>query len=735
MIVRCTNCNSAFAVDDGKVENKKFAFTCPKCDEENIIDNRSGRKISMGAPVTDSRARPDFMKTPEAASKERKETFAGKGNDFGEETDLGHEISPPIAAKTDLPDDLFLDDSVLTDEIPRKERRDALHETETSIGTSELPPADDLNFDIPLDDIVERETAPGSKHAGSMPQKEAGEETVFEEHGEAGIFKPDGELILDELEPLPEKEESKKSFELDLDEPLLRDEKAIIDDFGPLEEPSGAVSLDEQNGVLEGEIKAEEVFHKDHTKKEDESITIDLNSLDIDLEDDDGNAVDKSSIDMQEPLAGAGFEPAVAAGPALDEDENITIDLDSLDIDLSEEEKVSKGESHDELDLDISDFSEETIKELEDKPQIQDDEDITLDLESLDISLEESSEIKEGEVPEDDEKLTLEDAGLMLEDLTTDELSSVSLGVEAAPDEEPSLIHDDLDSSFDIKTIEKELEEAEIILSETPEAREGARMEEFKDLPEIDFGNDMKIMESYSAPDSMKTSNTVDELIAISDNEKLTDIKGGLQKGAPDVVPRGAVNFSIDYSIRYSRIGDLLRIPGIFLIGMIPHFITFFIYFVLSIILSFLNLLIIIFTARSVEDFSEIQVNTLRYFLSINASLFGIVEEMPVFAGKENIDYPLQMRITLPLRYSRILAVLRLSVIGIILASVPHLLILGLLSPVVFIIYATGLFSVLIMGRWPHFLFEFMARYYRYIAKVLAFSVGIVDAYPTFRFV
>ncbi|HOP31543.1 MAG TPA: zinc-ribbon domain-containing protein, partial [Spirochaetota bacterium] len=40
MIVRCTSCVSAFAVDDEKVANRKFAFTCPKCGTENIFDNR-----------------------------------------------------------------------------------------------------------------------------------------------------------------------------------------------------------------------------------------------------------------------------------------------------------------------------------------------------------------------------------------------------------------------------------------------------------------------------------------------------------------------------------------------------------------------------------------------------------------------------------------------------------------------------------------------------------------------
>ena len=40
MIVRCTNCNSAYSVDDSKVEGKKFGFGCPKCGTSVVVDNR-----------------------------------------------------------------------------------------------------------------------------------------------------------------------------------------------------------------------------------------------------------------------------------------------------------------------------------------------------------------------------------------------------------------------------------------------------------------------------------------------------------------------------------------------------------------------------------------------------------------------------------------------------------------------------------------------------------------------
>lgn len=158
------------------------------------------------------------------------------------------------------------------------------------------------------------------------------------------------------------------------------------------------------------------------------------------------------------------------------------------------------------------------------------------------------------------------------------------------------------------------------------------------------------------------------------------------------------------------------------------------VYSVLSLILGFFNHAVVMLTRKPVEDFHAIQENTLRYCLSLYASLIGVVEEMPVFTGRDSIDYSLQLNITYALRYSNILAILRLSGAGIILISLPHLVVLSVISAVIPIIYLIGIFSVLITGRWPYFLFDFMTRYYRALGRLMAFMTGLVDTYPPFTF-
>lgn len=756
MIVRCKNCNSAFAVDDVKVKDKKFAFTCPKCANENVIDNRKETPPVFSGPAVvdeafDDADRPS-LKNRAAVSADREDFFE----------DVVSSKVPDRVTGRDVPatGEPMLDGSALidSDDLSGLAEPDRPDEMEMPAEGPELPPADDMRADMPLDDIVlddelAKEDMPDNGFEkdnifldDDLPGKKREEpKTVFEELGEEiGGLKTDSELILDELEPKEDAVEPVKLEDIDdIDSLLAADEKEkeIVDDFEPLEietttAPSKPLTTDL---ILDQEIKAEEMYRAEDTM-DDESITIDLDSLDIDLEETDKAAARKK----QEQISGsgdAGRSAATAREGVQEEDENIRIDLDSLDIDLQEGGEESKGGSHEELGLDLSDFSEETIQELEDvshTPKAGDDEDIKLDLDSLDISLEETDEIKQGESLDDDEKLTLEDAGLTLEELTTEEPKTGlhgSVNINDDIEDDVRLNIDDLEKDVDLQAIEMELKEAESILAGTGEKIDDLTIvDELSDLPEIDFIEESVPAGAAAGKRHAAFSRTEDDLMKIDDRDRAATRRGGLQTVIPDMAAKGAVNFSIDYSIKYSRLGAVLRILGLFFIGLIPHFVVFFVYNILSLILGVINHIVVIATEKNVEDFSMIHENTLRYLLSISASAIGIIEEMPIFSGRDNIDYPLQMRIVFPLRSSRLLAFLRLSGIGILLLTLPHFLLLGLLSLVTPLLCIAGLLSVLVTGGWPHMLFDFMTRYYRYSARVLAFCMGIVDVYPKFKF-
>lgn len=750
MIVRCTNCDSAFAVDDAKVNNKKFAFTCPKCDYENVIDNRSQVNSSLAGPAIIDEAVRDAGEDFGTDAGLREEALVGGGKD-----DIFEERPRAKGSDRMTGRDAGIDDSLLggstsidTDDLSGLAEPEQMEETETSLDEPELPPADDMRSDVPLDDLLLddelkdldlTETGKtdelGSPAAGKKTAGKDLDDLIFEELADdIDLVKSDEGLIRDELDTAEDAGAPVELAEMDdIDKLLAEDEKKkeIVDDFEPIEiETIDAEKPQKQPDILlDGEIKTEEMYRADGS--DDESITIDLDTLDIELESEEDKSLKKTG-GKPEADKNTGL-----ASSFIDEDENITIDLDTLDIDLQEGGEVSKGEAQEDISLDLSDFSDETRQELEDVSSPSkhvEDEDITLNLDELDISLEESNEIKKGEILDEDEKLTLEDAGLTLEELTTDELTSVSDTSERHTDKDDlTLTIDDVDSDFDMQAIEKELKEAENILSEAPGAEnDKSVIDELGELPDIDFEEDLALVDTgkEAAPISLRE----DDLIKIDERIKTPPVRGGLKQQLPDMVPRGSVNVSIDYSLKYSRIGAVLRLLGLFFIGLIPHYIVFFVYNMLSLILGGLNQIIVIATGKNVEDFSAVHENTLRYLLSISSSLMGVVEERPIYAGRDNIDYPLQLRVVYPLRSSKLLALLRLSILGIMLITIPHLIILNLISMFIPLLFIIGMISVLITGGWPHMLFEFMTRYYRYLARVLAFSIGLVDVYPSFKF-
>ena len=376
-------------------------------------------------------------------------------------------------------------------------------------------------------------------------------------------------------------------------------------------------------------------------------------------------------------------------------------------------------------DIDTENFLADETAESAEPPE---DEDITLDLDTLDIPLDETDEIQSGEALGEDEKITLEDAGLTIEELSGDEIAGLQKDTEDE-EEDIKLSIDDIDPSLSIENIETELQAAEPFLME----EEQTLLDEDDDLPDIDFES---FEEEYETAAPARAAQTLDDdRIDIDFHDQgLAGEEKSIRQKISDTVPGGSVTYSVDYSISYSRTGALLRLFQIFTLGMIPHFIVFLLYSVLSFILGFINHLVVLSTRQTVEDFSDIQENTVRYFLSINAALIGIVEDMPVFAGRENIDYPLQMNITQPYRRSPILALLRLSIAGILILALPHILILAILSVVIPFIYFIGVISVLITGRWPYVLFDFLVRYYRHAALVMAFIIGLTDRYPGLKF-
>lgn len=622
MVVRCTQCNAAYAVEDKKVENRKFGFSCPRCGTSVVIDNR---QRSMEGRATGVVAPQNIAKLTAA---------------------------PGTASKKGGP-------ASLTEDV-------------------ELPTGEELAMIIEGDEDKELFHEAGGRVAGRK----------FDT-GEIDATR-DEPLAMDDFGTGLEGREKAEDFK-PLEDELDLDNIIVDDGLSGHEHRAAKKPLTDHSG---GKYEAREDLDLDKGIKEDEIFS-------------------KGSADI---------------------DESTTIDLDSLDIEL-EEAEGKKGEA-------VSDLERfEEMAELEEKPRprahravagLEEEEDLstTIDLDTLDITLDEKEELKRGVSVDDDERLTLSDTGLTIDEL----------GAEVA--DQPAaevFIEDGLDE--DIKLNLKEIDPFLSVddLSRGVESADKLAIDDFADgkLPEIDMDrlkSEEALEEGLEEAIGAKKAGPSEDFLDIETRDELAKYRGELEKESADVVPGGAINFSIDYSLSYSRLGGLLRLSGLFLIGLVPHVLVFLVYFMLSSMVGFFNWLVAAFTGYTDEDFTEVQEKTLRYMISLSASASGVVEDMPAYAGRKDIGYPLQLNVIYPVRYSKLLAVLRLSVAGMAIIVLPHLLLFMLLSLGACLVSLAGILSVVISKKWPTALFDFMVRYFGYASALFAFMSGIIDKYPSFRF-
>ncbi len=662
MIVRCTECNAAYAVDDEKVQDKKFGFSCPKCGTNVIIDNRG---------QTGTHEHPE-------------ETMEPAGFDFDDDAALSVEMGESKTGtemSADEPEDVpapgEMDEDILAD-MPR------LPEEETAAGEGETEDdflmGDDLQMDVPDSVEVEREdTAEPAIEEGTL------EEGIDED--------------------------------FDLSEDILAEEKPA--DL-PAEE--SAFSIEDENGISEAGVSVEEVSDEELQALED------IEGLDLEPQQ-ETESDESESREREDEIR----TDEVFSKETEDLDESLTIDLDSLDIQLAEDEKASETEPEEMMEDETDEQPD--FDAAEPSSQIpeggEEDLDLTLDLDSLDIPLDEIEEVQPGEEVEEDERLTLEDAGLTIDEL----VDSTPVMDESEEEEELRLSINEIDPNLTIDNIHRELtdEESAQLLEDTSEI-------DLDELPEIDldeFDKDAYSMELLEEPGipSQSRGAVGEEFLDLETGREISEYQPvTLTDEETDMVPGGVSSFSIDYALSFSRPGGILRLLGLYMLSLIPHMVLFTVYLILSTILGFINWIIILFAGYGMEDFMDVQKKTIRYFLYVCSNLSGVVEDRPMYTGSRNIDHSMQYDVVYPSKPSRILALLRISGIGIILATLPHILLLLVLSLGLMVIAVAGIISVIATRRWPNLLFDFMVRYYRYSSAVLSFIFGLVDRYPSFKF-
>ncbi|MDY6934998.1 MAG: DUF4389 domain-containing protein [Spirochaetota bacterium] len=699
MLVKCTNCDTSYSVNDEKVRNKKFSFSCPNCATNVIIDNREEKE-----PTRDPIEGANISEPPLSEEQQQEEPLIEEGIiDNKASTDTTTAIEEPETQELiegeeelDLSDieseslveegqeeELNLEDMSLDEEVRSEDILsgiDANDSEKAIVSEGNLEESVISNIDNEITDSTEAGT---ESELELNKMVETTETILIEESDDTSYIRAESQdLPLDNEDDFRPIEVETNDSEFNLEEPIIDVEKVSLHEDGHVEVVMDKIyphsnELTEKinqvaDDVQEEEMKTEDIFSKEDGDV-DESITIDLDSLDIQFDDKETNGITELGTSKDGSTSDVQDEDHQISSQ--EEDLDITIDLDSLDLPLEEVEEVE--------------------------------------------------EVKRGDFIDEEDKITVEDTGTTMEDLIANE--EKPLVIESSVEDEIKLKIDEVAPEIDVNGYTGKSEGVLEIKSEGIKSKDN-------DFDDIDLEN---IIIDDIDTESESSLKVADELPDVETSRDFVKYKAELdkfEKETSDTVPGGAVIFSIDYSLKYSSLGALARLLILYLIRLLPHLLVILVYLILSVILGLINSIVILFTGESVEDFQEIQENTIRYITSIAACAMDVVEEVPKFAGKKDIDYSLQYSIIYPIKSSRILSILRLSVAGIILITLPHILLLTLLTVGSILVCLVGMISIIVIKRWPNALFTFMVHYFKYLVSVISFLFGVVDRYPSFKF-
>jgi Domain of unknown function (DUF4389) len=91
-----------------------------------------------------------------------------------------------------------------------------------------------------------------------------------------------------------------------------------------------------------------------------------------------------------------------------------------------------------------------------------------------------------------------------------------------------------------------------------------------------------------------------------------------------------------------------------------------------------------------------------------------------------NPDYPVRLDVDYPPRLSRPLIFVKW------LLAIPHFVVLAVIGIIAWVVLVIAFFAVLITGRYPQSLFDFLVGYERWRMRVSAYVLLQTDRYPPF---
>jgi hypothetical protein len=151
-----------------------------------------------------------------------------------------------------------------------------------------------------------------------------------------------------------------------------------------------------------------------------------------------------------------------------------------------------------------------------------------------------------------------------------------------------------------------------------------------------------------------------------------------------------------------------------------------------ALVVSILAWFAILITGRLPESWGDFLMGYVRYQWRITAYLFAWTETYPSFAVPAGYvdpgEYPAVAYCARAEQRSRLTVLFRFILI------IPQYILLYFVTIVARFVELFAWFAVLVTGRWPDGLRNFLIGYHRWLLRVQAYGLLITDTYPPFGF-
>ncbi len=149
-----------------------------------------------------------------------------------------------------------------------------------------------------------------------------------------------------------------------------------------------------------------------------------------------------------------------------------------------------------------------------------------------------------------------------------------------------------------------------------------------------------------------------------------------------------------------------------------------------AIVLSIVNAFLVLFTGKYWGPAYTLAVGSMRLTAKANCFFLGLSDTYPGFSLKSSDD--IRLEFAMPIQPNRLLALPLAGGIFRFAVLVPFFIFLFVIGLLEMLVYWLTWIPVLLIGRYPEGLFNFMVYTQRLQLRLSAYTFGLSDTYPLF---